>query len=90
MMLDINNPSKVLYRTHAPLIEPEEHYENNGFKAGVVYPCGAVTMNDKLHIYYGGSDSFLCAASADLDQFLSEMKHHREPRIKSVRAEIAQ
>ncbi len=88
MMLDINNPSKVLYRTHSPLIEPEEHYENNGFKAGVVYPCGAVVMDDKLHIYYGGSDSYLCAASANVDEFLSEMKHHQEPRLKSIHAEL--
>ncbi len=57
MMLDINNPAKVLYRTHMPIIEPEEDYENNGFKSGVVYPCGGVVMKDKLNIYFGGSDS---------------------------------
>jgi beta-1,2-mannobiose phosphorylase / 1,2-beta-oligomannan phosphorylase len=82
MMLDIDNPSKVLYRTHAPIIEPNEDYENNGFKSGVVYPCGGIVMNNKLNIYYGGSDSYLCAASADLDTFLDEMKHNQEPKIK--------
>ncbi|HEX7042655.1 MAG TPA: hypothetical protein VF189_05390 [Patescibacteria group bacterium] len=84
MMLDINNPSKVLYRTHTPIIEPDEDYENNGFKAGVVYPCGAVIMKDKLHIYYGGADSYLCAASADLDTFLDEMKHHQDPKLTKI------
>lgn len=84
MMLDIDNPSKVLYRTHEPIIEPDEHYENNGFKAGVVYPCGAVVMNDNLNIYYGGSDSFLCAATANLDEFLHEMKNNQEPRVRNV------
>lgn len=84
MMLDIDNPSKVLYRTHMPIIEPEEHYENNGFKAGVVYPCGAVIMKNKLNIYYGGSDSYLCAASTDLDRFLFEMKRNREPKLQKV------
>ena len=84
MMLDIDNPSKVLYRTHEPIIEPIEHYENNGFKAGVVYPCGAVVMNDNLNIYYGGSDSFLCAASANLDEFLNEMKNNKEPKVRKV------
>ncbi len=88
MMLDLDNPSKVLYRTHMPIIEPEEHYENNGFKAGVVYPCGGVIMNNKLNIYYGGSDSYLCAASADLDTFLDEMKHNQEPKIRKISGEF--
>jgi predicted GH43/DUF377 family glycosyl hydrolase len=84
MMLDINNPSKVLYRTHLPIIEPQEDYENNGFKAGVVYPCGSVIKDGKLFIYYGGADSVVCAASADLDQFLDQMKHHQEPKLTMV------
>lgn len=82
MMLDKEHPEKVLYRTSIPLIEPVEPYENNGFKAGVVYPCGAVIMDKKLHIYYGGADSYVNAASADLDTFLDEMKHHQEPKVK--------
>ncbi len=84
MMLDYDNPSKVLYRTHKPIIEPDQHYENNGFKTGVVYPCGAVVMNGRLNIYYGGSDSFVCAASTDLDQFLTKVKNNQEPRLDRV------
>ncbi len=84
MMLDINNPAKVLYRTHMPIIEPVEPYENNGFKSGVVYPCGAVIMKDKLYIYYGGADSYVNAASADIDTFLDEMKHNQEPKLTTV------
>lgn len=89
MMLDRDNPAKVLYRTHTPIIEPVEHYENNGFKAGVVYPCGAVIKDNKLFIYYGGADSYLNAATADLDTFLDEMKHHQEPKLKRVTGPIA-
>lgn len=88
MMLDINDPRKVLYRSSVPLIEPVEHYENNGFKAGVVYPCGAVIMNDKLHVYYGGSDSFVCAASADLEPFLADLKRNKEPKLHKVESTV--
>jgi beta-1,2-mannobiose phosphorylase / 1,2-beta-oligomannan phosphorylase len=88
MMLDKDNPSKVLYRTNAPIIEPEESYENEGFKSGVVYPCGSVIMNNQLNIYYGGADTFLCAASADLDTFLDEMKHRQEPKLSKVSVNI--
>jgi predicted GH43/DUF377 family glycosyl hydrolase len=84
MMLDKDHPEKVLYRTHTPIIAPDEDYENAGFKAGVVYPCGAVIMKNKLHIYYGGADSVVCAASADLDTFIDEMKHHQEPKLRKV------
>lgn len=84
MMLDRDNPSKVLYRTHKPIIEPDQHYENDGFKAGVVYPCGAVIMNNQLNVYYGGADSVVCGASADLNKFLDQMKQNREPILDRV------
>jgi predicted GH43/DUF377 family glycosyl hydrolase len=84
MLLDKNNPSKVLYRANSPIVEPNEHYENAGFKAGVVYPCGAVTMDNKLHVYYGGADTVVCAASTDLDRFLWELKRNQEPKLKRV------
>ena len=84
MLLDKNNPSKVLYRSQSPIIQPDEHYENDGFKAGVVYPCGAVIMNGKLNVYYGGADTVVCAASADLDTFLGELKNHKEPKLTNV------
>jgi predicted GH43/DUF377 family glycosyl hydrolase len=84
MMLDKNNPEKVLYRTNAPIIEPDEPYENEGFKSGVVYPCGAVIMNGNLNVYYGGADTVVCAATTNLDEFLDEMKNHQEPKLTKV------
>jgi predicted GH43/DUF377 family glycosyl hydrolase len=88
MMLDRNNPSKVLYRSNHPLIAPDMDYENAGHKSGVVYPCGAVTMNGKLHVYYGGADTVVCAASADLDTFLEDLKYNREPKMQRVKSPI--
>jgi beta-1,2-mannobiose phosphorylase / 1,2-beta-oligomannan phosphorylase len=84
MMLDKNDLSKVLYRTNAPIIEPEEDYENEGFKSGVVYPCGAVIMNGNLNVYYGGADTVVCAATTNLNEFLDEMKNHQEPRLTKI------
>jgi beta-1,2-mannobiose phosphorylase / 1,2-beta-oligomannan phosphorylase len=88
MLLDLENPSKVIARTNSPIVEPVESYENDGFKAGVVYPCGAVTMKNKLHVYYGGADTVVCAASTDLDRFLGEMKRNREPKLHRVRSPL--
>ncbi|HQM15863.1 MAG TPA: hypothetical protein PLM16_01500 [Candidatus Woesebacteria bacterium] len=88
MLLDLNDPTKVLYRTRQPIIEPDEWYENDGFKAGVVYPCGAVIMNDQIFVYYGGADSYVCVATANLDQFLDQLKTTGIPEINPASIQL--
>ena len=66
MLLDLQDPTKVLARTKNPILEPIALYENEGWKAGVVYPCGAVVIDDRLFVYYGGADTFVCVASVNL------------------------
>ena len=73
MILDKKNPTKILYRSKKPILEPKECYENEGFKQGVVYCCGAVVKDKQLFIYYGGADKVTCVATADLDSFLKEL-----------------
>ena len=82
MVLDKDDPSNVLYRSSRPILEPDEWYENEGHKAGIVYPCGAVVKNQELLIYYGGADSFVCVASAGMDEFLESITHERTPRMR--------
>ncbi|HSA84520.1 MAG TPA: hypothetical protein VLF20_06585 [Patescibacteria group bacterium] len=84
MLLELDNPSKVITRTVAPIVSPDEAYENDGFKAGVVYPCGAAVVDGQLHVYYGGADTVVAAASTDLKHFLKKMKQHREPKLHRV------
>lgn len=81
MLLDLNDPSRVLYRSAQPILEPRETYENNGFKAGVVYPCGAVIKDDTLFVYYGGSDSYVCVATANVQEFLDQLMKTGHPHL---------
>ena len=74
ILLDIKNPKKELYRSERPILEPDEQYENEGFKSGILYSCGAVVVNGTLFVYYGGADTVACVATADLHQFLAEIK----------------
>jgi len=83
MLLDYNDPTKIIARAKAPILEPKEHYENHGFKGGVVYASGAVVKDDNLYIYYGGADSYVCVAYANYDTFLNELKKHQEPKLKT-------
>ena len=73
MILDLKDPTKVLYRSAEPILEPEEWYENEGYKSGVVYSCGAVVKDGVLFVYYGGADKVSCVATADLNLFLEEL-----------------
>ncbi len=88
MVLDKNDPTKVLYRCNEPLISPDMPYENEGHKAGVVYPCGAVVKDDNLFVYYGGADTVVCAASENLDKFLYQLKHSQTPKLHPVKSPL--
>ena len=73
MLLDIKNPAKVIYCANEPLLEPVEKYENEGWKAGVVYPCGAAVIGGRLFVYYGGADKVTCVAFADLNDLIKRL-----------------
>ena len=81
MLLDLDDPTKVLYRSQSPILEPDFDYENEGFKSGVVYSCGAVVNDGELYVYYGGADAVTCVAMANLDTFLNELKLYGKPRL---------
>ena len=74
MLLSLTDPTRILYRAREPILEPDKWYENDGSKAGVAYPCGSVVISSKLIVYYGGSDSYVCGATANLEKFVSELK----------------
>ena len=84
MLLDLQNPEIILARSPAPVLEPEEHYENEGYKWGVVFVCGAVVKNGTLFVYYGASDKTLAVATASLPSFLNDLLGNRTPQIKAV------
>ena len=84
MILDKKDPTKILYRSKTPILEPEEYYENHGYKSGVVYSCGAVVKNDTLFVYYGGADKVVCVASIKLNQLLEDLKKHKEIKLKKT------
>lgn len=81
LLLDLKDPSKILYRSTEPILEPEEQYENEGHKWGVVYSCGAVVKDGELFVYYGGADKFVCVASISLNDLLEELKKDKSIKL---------
>lgn len=84
MILDYKNPAKILYRSSQPILEPDASYENEGFKGGVVYVCGAVVVNNRLLVYYGGADTVICAAAVNLNKFLDQLKYSGSAKLKTI------
>ena len=83
MLLDLNDPTRVLHRSVAPLLSPDEQYENHG-KPGIVYACGAVVRDGTLFVYYGGADKVICVATSPLDEFLDVLIKGIQPSLTAV------
>ncbi len=73
MILDHHNPSKVLYRSKYPILKPTEKYEQEGDVPNVIFPCGAVLVNNTLFVYYGGGDKVIGVATAQMDELLKQV-----------------
>jgi len=71
MLLDYDDPRKVISRTDEPIFEPEEPYELEGLVPNVVFTCGAVVINEVVYIYYGGADSVIGVATMPLKTLVS-------------------
>ena len=73
LLLDLENPIKVLGRTSQPFFEPTEEFEMRGVVPNVVFPDGAALKDGSLFMYYGGADRVCCVAYAAIEEFLSEV-----------------
>jgi predicted GH43/DUF377 family glycosyl hydrolase len=77
LLLDLKDPTKVLYRSEYPLLQPDEWYEND-WKPGIIYASGAVIKDGTLFIYYGGGDKHIAVASVNLKEFIHKLKNKEQ------------
>ncbi len=73
MLLDLENPAKVIARLEAPLIAPCEE-DREGYVPNVVYTCGAILHNSDLVIPYGMSDIKTGIATVDVSDLINGMQ----------------
>jgi beta-1,2-mannobiose phosphorylase / 1,2-beta-oligomannan phosphorylase len=74
LLLDLNDPSKIISRTRMPVMEPEFRYEKEGVVHNVCFPCGMAVKDDELFVYYGGADKVLCVATCKMNALIDYMK----------------
>lgn len=73
LLLDLNDPSKVIARSDEPIMEPIAPYEQTGFFGNVVFTNGHYVEGDTIHMYYGASDEVICKATLSISEILATL-----------------
>jgi predicted GH43/DUF377 family glycosyl hydrolase len=73
MLLDKDDPRKVLGRTVQPILSPADE-NREGYVPNVVYSCGGMTVGRRLFLPYGVADSSVAFCWVDVDDLVAEMK----------------
>ncbi len=73
LLLDLEEPWKIVKQGTMPLLEPKAEYETTGFFPNVVFTNGCVVKGDTLYMYYGASDQYCCLATAKVDDLLHSL-----------------
>ena len=56
LLLDAENPARIVRRTATSIFEPTSEFERTGFVPDVVFPTGIVESGGSYLIYYGAAD----------------------------------
>jgi predicted GH43/DUF377 family glycosyl hydrolase len=72
VLLDRDDPSKILGRTRHPILKAEND-DRNGYVPNVVYTCGGMRVGDQLFMPYGISDSSIGFAFLPLQDLVGAM-----------------
>ncbi|MBI9071345.1 MAG: glycoside hydrolase family 130 protein [Melioribacteraceae bacterium] len=80
VILDIDDPAKVLYRTRDYLLTPEKDYETRGFVPNVAFPCANLydAETGRIAVYYGAADTYTAIAFTQVDELLEYIKNNSE------------
>ena len=73
VLLDRDDPSKILGRTRHPVLQAEDD-DRNGYVPNVVYTCGGMRVGDQLFMPYGISDSSIGFAFLPLKELVAAME----------------
>lgn len=72
-LLDLADPTRFIVKLPYDILAPETPYETEN-KTRIVFPTGGFIEGDKLYVYYGASDRYVCLATGSLSELLAELK----------------
>jgi predicted GH43/DUF377 family glycosyl hydrolase len=73
LLLDSDDPTKVIARSQKPIMEPFTKYEQEGFFGNVVFTNGHIINGDTVSVYYGASDEVICKANFSIAALLKSL-----------------
>ena len=72
LLLDKDDPSRVLGRSAIPILSPRMDYERIGDVGNVVFSCGALPHeNGDVYIYYGAADTSICLGICSMEDLIA-------------------
>jgi len=74
LLLERDEPWKVVSRAGRPILEPQTDYECEGVFGNVVFSCGLLCEHDKLKIYYGAADTSIAYAEITLREVFETLE----------------
>ncbi len=75
LLLDPDDPRKVIARSPTPILEPTETYERMGLFNDTVFSCGHIDLGGGLiRMYYGAADSVIAAADFHVDDIVRSLE----------------
>jgi predicted GH43/DUF377 family glycosyl hydrolase len=75
LLLDADDPSRVLARSPRPILAPEEHYERHGLFNDTIFSCGHLDLGGgMIRLYYGAADSVIAAADFDVSEIVASLE----------------
>lgn len=73
LLLDKDDPRKIIYRSDQAWIQSEMDYEKSGFMPNVIFPCGFIVEGDNIKLYYGNCDENICLLTFSLSELLNQI-----------------
>lgn len=70
LLLDADNPGRVIAKSLSPVMKPEAPFEKNGFVENVVFPTAMIRREGMLFVYYGAADENLAVCGFDIQDVL--------------------
>jgi predicted GH43/DUF377 family glycosyl hydrolase len=82
VLLDLENPRRIIGRTKGSFMVPDAYYEKAGHVPNIIFPCGALIKKGHLEIYYGAADTHCAMASIHLDSLLNTLLDSKQSFFK--------
>ncbi len=77
LLLDLDDPSRVIARSQQPMLSPESDFERAGFYSNTVFSNGAVmhpSVADQLLVYYGAADQSVGVCKVSISHLLATLQ----------------